>query len=82
MVRAIADDVQNGSIPFDDGIKLLSSAYKLLKHCSSKIQKFKNKSKHLGSYYNHIGMGQTQIGSYVVAIHSPLYRVNSEEEPK
>ncbi|TOL35056.1 hypothetical protein CGH99_22350, partial [Vibrio parahaemolyticus] len=38
--------------------------------------------KHLGSYYNHIGMGQTQIGSYVVAIHSPLYRVNSEEEPK
>jgi hypothetical protein len=44
IVRAIADDVQNGSIPFDDGIKLLSSAYKLLKHCSSKIQKFKNKS--------------------------------------
>ena len=81
MVRAIAYDVQNGSIPFDDGIKLLSSSYQLLKHCSRKIQKFKNKNKHLGSYYNNIGMGQTQIGSYVVAIHSPLYRVNSEEEP-
>lgn len=81
MVRAIADDVQNGSIPFDDGIKLLSSSYQLLKNCSRKIQKFKNKNKHLGNYCNHIGMGQTQIGSYVVAIHSPLYRVNSEEEP-
>ncbi|MBO2662799.1 hypothetical protein [Shewanella algae] len=81
MVRAIADDVQNGSIPFDDGIKLLSSSYQLLKHCSSKIQRFKNKNKHLGGFYNHIGMGQTQVGSYVVAIHSPLYRVNSDEEP-
>ncbi|NEX87463.1 hypothetical protein G4923_01870 [Aeromonas rivipollensis] len=81
MVRAIADDVQNGSIPFDDGIKLLSSSYQLLKHCSSKMKKFKNKNKHLGSYYSHIGMGQTQIGSYVVAIHSPLYRINSDEEP-
>jgi len=80
MVRAIADDVQNGSIPFDDGIKLLSSSYQLLKHCSSKMKSFKNKNKHLGSYYSHIGMGQTQIGSYVVAIHSPLYRVNSGEE--
>ncbi|EPI0764002.1 hypothetical protein [Vibrio alginolyticus] len=81
-IRAIADDVQNGSIPFDDGIKLLSSSYKLLKHCANKMQKFKNKNKHLASYYNHIGMGQTQFGSYVVAIHSPLYRVSTEEEPK
>lgn len=81
MVRAVADDVRNGVIPFDDGIKLFSSSYQLLKHCSKKVKKFKNKNKHLGSYYNHIGLGQTQIGSYVVALHSPLYRVNSEEEP-
>ncbi|AZG72575.1 hypothetical protein [Shewanella livingstonensis] len=79
MVRATADDVQNGSIPFEDGMNLLSSSYKLLKYCSIKIKKFKDKNKHLGSYYSHICMGQTQIGSYVVAIHSPLYRVNTEE---
>lgn len=80
-VRAIGDDVKHGSIPFDDGIKLLLSSHKLLKQCSSKIKKFKNKTKHLNNYLNHIGMGQTQIGSYVVSIHSPLYRVTTADEP-
>ena len=79
-VRAIAGDVEDGSIPFDDGLKLLFSSYKLLKSCSKKIQKFKNKNKHLSSYYSNIGMGQTQLGSYVVSLHSPLYRVGTSEE--
>ncbi|MDO6642145.1 hypothetical protein Q4557_19550 [Shewanella sp. 5_MG-2023] len=80
-VRAIGDDVKHGSIPFDDGIKLLSSSHKLLKHCSNQVKRFKNKSKHLSNYLNHVGMGQTQIGSYIVSIHSPLYRVNTDDEP-
>ena len=81
-VRAIGNDVEHGSIPFEDGLKLLTASHKLLKHCSRSLRKFKNKNKHLNSYFNHIGMGQTQIGSYIVSIHSPLYRVNTNDEPE
>lgn len=81
-VRAIGKDVEYGSIPFDDGLKLLTASHKLLKGCSRRLRKFKNKNKHLSSYFNHIGMGQTQIGSYIISINSPLYRVDMNDEPE
>lgn len=82
MVRAIAEDVDDGTIPFEDGMKLLRSSFNLLKNCSTKIEKFKHKNKHLNNYFNDICMGQTKIGSYIVTIKSPLYRVESNDEPK
>lgn len=75
-LRVIAGDVKNGIIPFRDGLDMYESMYDLLRESSGKIQKFKNKTDHIQNFMNSIGMGQTEVGSYVITIDSPLYRVS------
>lgn len=77
--RVIADDVNDGKIPFEDGLELYHSAYRLIKEASLKVKSFKDKSKHLSKFKNSLSMGQTQVGSFVISIESPLYRVPSIE---
>ncbi|MEZ8273576.1 hypothetical protein AB6C54_20590 [Vibrio splendidus] len=79
-VRAIGDDVKEGIIPFGDGLNFLSAIHKLLKSASKDLKKFKNQSTHIGSFFNELGLGQTQVGSYVVSVHSPLYRLPSTNQ--
>ncbi len=78
-LRAIASDVSEGSINFEDGLNLYTSTQNIFKDICKSLPKFEEKSKHIAAFFNNFNMGQTQIGSFVINLNSPLYNANEKE---
>ncbi|WP_444886483.1 hypothetical protein [Microbulbifer sp. JMSA008] len=79
LVRVVAGDVSKGRIPFNEGIDLYSSTFDLLKDSARCLHKFKDKQKHILAFKSEVMMGQTQVGSYIISLDSPLYEIGDSE---
>lgn len=76
-IRVIHNDVKNGSIPIDDGIRLIEGGKDLaFSAASSVIKKSANYNGNSNSivkdYMNNLRLGQTEIGSYIINISSDI----------
>lgn len=75
MIRVVADDVNNGTIPLSDGATLFQSAESLIKSAASKLFSNKNhglsKREIIDEFMNTVRLGQTQVGSYIINIIPP-----------
>lgn len=76
-IRVIGDDVENGTIPLNDGATLFQSAESMIKSAASKIftssKKVKgiSKKQRINEFMESVLLGQTQIGSYAINIITP-----------
>lgn len=76
-VRVIHSDVGDGTIPLDDGVMLHERARDLMAAAalstSTKKKHFVGaRSPEASDYVSHLKLGQTEIGSYVINIISPI----------
>lgn len=83
-IRIINDDVKDGMIPLDDGVKLIESAKELMS--ASALSVISKKRVYLGKlpdiankYMGNLKLGQTETGSYIINIYSVIER---EETPE
>lgn len=73
-IRVIGDDVENGTIPLNDGSTLFKSAEALVKSAAKKIFKGKKgntKTQQVNAFMDTVLLGQTQVGSYAINIITP-----------
>ena len=74
-IRVIGDDVENGTIPLNDGATLFQSAESMIKSAASKIfigaKKGISKKQRINEFMESVLLGQTQIGSYAINIITP-----------
>ena len=74
-IRVIGDDVENGTIPLNDGALLFQSAESMIKSAASKIfigaKKGISKKQRINEFMESVLLGQTQIGSYAINIITP-----------
>jgi len=84
-IRIIHDDVSDGSIPFNDGVDLFLKAKDLLSSAarsliSPKKEAYSGKApKIVNNYFDNLRLSQTEIGSYVLKIESPVLLENEEQ---
>ncbi|MDD5412150.1 MAG: hypothetical protein PHF31_12190 [Methylobacter sp.] len=76
-IRVVHTDVEGGTIPLDDGVLLVEKARELL--VASTLSTFKkqryfsgNRSKEAQDYLEQLRLGQTEIGSFVISLISPI----------
>ena len=73
-IRIVGDDVENGTIPLQDGALLFQSAESLIKSAVSKIliaTKKMRKRQQIDEFMDSVRLGQTQHGSYAINIITP-----------
>jgi hypothetical protein len=83
-IRIIHDDVKYGTIQLDDGLKLINGAREMMSSsANSVIQKRKlfvgkmhNSTK---GYVDHLRLGQTEIGSYIINVYSEIRKPDVPE---
>lgn len=76
-IRVVHSDVENGTIPLEDGVKLFEMAKDLLSSAAmSTISKkryfYGARSAEASSFLSKVRLGQTEIGSYIVNVLVPL----------
>ena len=78
-VRHISQDVENGSILFEDAIKLFENSKRLLLNAAldSGVSSYKKiyrgrAPEDIQQFINHCRYGQTEIGSYVISLVCPF----------
>lgn len=76
-IRVVHNDVENGTIPLEDGVKLFEKAKDLLSSAAmSTISKkryfFGSRPSEASNFLSKVRLGQTEIGSYVVNVVVPL----------
>lgn len=76
-IRVVHNDVENGTIPLEDGVKLFEKAKDLLSSAAlSTISKkryfFGSRPSEASNFLSKIRLGQTEIGSYIVNVVVPL----------
>jgi len=81
-IQLIHSDVEDGTILFEDGIKLIDNAHDMLNAAAlstlSKKKSFSgNKPNEVTDFLDSLRLGQTEVGSYIINILAPL---NFEEE--
>jgi len=76
-IRVVHADVEGGTIPLDDGVLLVEKARELL--VASTLSTFKkqkyfsgSRSKEVQNYLEQLRLGQTEIGSFVISLISPI----------
>lgn len=79
-IRVVHDDVENGSIPLNDGVLLIEKAKELLisvvKSTFSKRRHFTGgASKEIMDFVETFRLGQTEVGSYIVNLIMPIDRL-------
>lgn len=84
-IRVIHDDVSDGSIPFNDGVELFLKAKELLSSAARSLirpkkQAYSGKApKIVADYFENLRLSQTEVGSYVLKIESPIVEEHSEQ---
>ncbi|MTC21809.1 MULTISPECIES: hypothetical protein [unclassified Providencia] len=84
-IRVIHNDVDNGSIPFNDGVELFVKAKELLVSAARsvfKVQKgfYSGKSPEIvTNYFDSLKLSQTEIGSYILKVASPIYQQDEDQ---
>lgn len=84
-IRVIHDDVKDGSIPFNDGVELFIKAKELLSSAARSLishqkEAYSGKTpKIVTDYFDNLRLSQTEIGSYVLKIESPILEQNNEQ---
>jgi len=84
-IRVIHDDVKDGSIPFNDGVELFIKAKELLSSAARSLishqkEAYSGKTpKIVSDYFDNLRLSQTEIGSYVLKIESPILEENNEQ---
>lgn len=83
-IRVVHDDVENGSIPLNDGVLLIEKAKELLisvaKSTFSKRRHFTGgASKEIMDFVETFRLGQTEVGSYIVNLIMPIDRMPIEQ---
>lgn len=84
-IRVIHNDVDNGTIPFNDGVELFVKAKELLVSAARsvvKVQKgfYGGKSPEIvTNYFDSLKLSQTEIGSYILKVASPIYQQDEEQ---
>jgi len=71
------DDVENGTIQFNDGLNLIDNAQEMMNAAAlSTITKKKsfsgNKPNEVLDFVNSLRLGQTEVGSYIINVIAPL----------
>ena len=84
-VRVIADDVDEGTIPINDGVLLNERARDLLVAAANgTLQKRKHfsgpQAKEAKEYIDSLRLGQTEIGSYVVNVIAPMKMIHVDQD--
>lgn len=76
-VRVVHLDVEEGSIPLDDGVLLVEKARDLL--AATTMSAFKkqkyfsgNRSQEVQAYLDKLRLGQTEVGSFIVNVLAPI----------
>jgi hypothetical protein len=84
-IRVIHHDVEGGSIPLEDGVLLIEKSKELL--VASTLSTFKKKKYFLGSrsgnvqeFISQMRLGQTEVGSFVVNLMSPITFFGDNQE--
>ncbi|WP_430997244.1 hypothetical protein [Klebsiella quasipneumoniae] len=85
-LRVIHDDVANGEIPFADGLILFSKTKDLMLSAARSVVK-PQRGRYSGKnpevvdrFFNSLKLGQTQVGSYVLNLVSPIYWEDDVQE--
>lgn len=84
-IRVIHNDVDNGTIPFNDGVELFVKAKELLVSAARsvvKVQKgfYGGKSPEIvTNYFDSLKLSQTEIGSYILKVASPIYQQDEDQ---
>lgn len=83
-IRVIGDDVENGTIPLNDGAILFQSAESMIKSAASKIftsaKKGISRKQRINEFMESVLLGQTQIGSYAINIITPKTIHDTEQQ--
>lgn len=86
-VRVIHDDVKHGAIPFNDGVELFIKTKELLISAARSVIKpqkgnYAGKApKIVNDYFDSLKLSQTEIGSYVLKVESPIFfATNSQDD--
>lgn len=84
-VRHISNEVENGSILFEDAINLYENAKKLLLDATLDVYNFKRIHKgrppeEVQQFINKCRYGQTEIGSYVISLVCPFVSIDSSRQ--
>lgn len=82
-VRHISPDVENGSILFEDAINLYENAKKLLTNAALDVTNYKKIYKgrtcdEVQQFISKCRYGQTEIGSYIISLVCPFYKVEDD----
>ena len=81
-IRVIGDDVENGTIPLNDGSTLFKSAEALVKSAAKKMFKGKKgntKTQQVNAFMDTVLLGQTQVDSYAISIITPATVAETEQ---
>lgn len=86
-VRVVARDTENGTIPIDDGVLLVTKARELL--TAAAMSMFSKRRLYTGkppkdavSYIDSLLLGQTEVGSYVVNVIAPTQDAVAQDSVK
>ncbi|HCJ6374176.1 hypothetical protein [Citrobacter sp. RHBSTW-00671] len=85
-IRVIHEDVVDGSIPFNDGVELFIKTKELLISSARSLIKAQKgiyggkTPKIVSEYFDSLKLSQTEIGSYVLKIESPIFFTTSDQE--
>ena len=76
-IRLVHEDVKNGTIQLDDGVKMINGARELMSSAANSV--IQKRRLYLGKmhsqaseYVNHLRLGQTEVGSYIINIYSEI----------
>ena len=83
-IRLVHEDVKNGTIQLDDGVKMINGARELMSSAANSV--IQKRRLYLGKmhsqasdYINHLRLGQTEVGSYIINIYSEVRQNNIPE---
>lgn len=84
-IRVVHDDVENGSIPLNDGVLLVEKAKELLmsvaKSTFSKRRHFTGgASQQVTDFVDKLRLGQTEVGSYIVNLIMPVDKTPNKQD--
>lgn len=84
-IRVIHNDVDNGTIPFNDGVELFVKAKELLISAARSVVKVQKgfyggkPPEIVNNYFDSLKLSQTEVGSYVLKVASPIYQQDMEQ---
>lgn len=79
-IRVVHSDVNNGEIPFFDGVHIFVQAKNLVTSAARSLLtpqrgKYKGKSPDIvNRFFDNLILGQTEIGSYKLNVIAPIYK--------